>query len=105
MDRRRRQVIRRQTERRAADAVFWLFALVLDDPAASAREVHRLSGRRGEGVTLFPEAAHVEEIPVTPALRIRQFVTRNAYNATHAERLERELRELLAAFGCAEAKA
>jgi hypothetical protein len=56
-------------------------------------------------VTLFPEAAHVEEIPVTPALRIRQFVTRNAYNATHAERLERELRELLAAFGCAEAKA
>jgi hypothetical protein len=54
---------------------------------------------------LFPDADHVEHIPVTPALRIRQFVARNAYNTTHQVRLEQELRELLAAFGLAEAKA
>lgn len=61
--------------------------------------------RRTAPPTLFPEAERVVEIPVTPALRIRQFVARNAYNFTHQERLERELRELLAAFGCAEARA
>lgn len=51
------------------------------------------------------DAPHVDDLPLTAAVRIRQFVHRNAHNTTHQIRLEQELRELLAALGFREAKA
>jgi uncharacterized protein (DUF1330 family) len=80
-----------------------LRALVLVHAATATRALHRLSGeavsQQGSIFDGWPEAERTIVIEPSNDQRIRTFIVRNAYNTTHQQRMEKELRELLDAIG------